>query len=156
MADQTDDCEYFNLLFPAINQQSSSAQIPALARLGVLHPSSYIRISKLINYQTGSTEANDALSISLVVPDANAPRSLYSFHPQMTYSIFGDDERIFGYKGLKVNLQYNASDMRPNLQVSFNKKFAAVGDTEATDVKGVLEPFLPKSMKWLFRAKNIC
>jgi len=64
----------------------------------------------------------------------------------MTYSIFGDDERIFGYKGLKVNLQYNASDMRPNLQVSFSKKFAPVGDTEATDVKGVLEPFLPKSM----------
>ncbi|KAG4422659.1 hypothetical protein IFR04_004280 [Cadophora malorum] len=91
-----------------------------------------------------STEANEALLISLVVPDANAPRSLYSFHPQMTYSIFGDDERIFGYKGLKVNLQYNASDMRPNLQVSFSKKFAAVGDTEATDVKGVLEPFLPK------------
>lgn len=74
----------------------------------------------------------------------------------MTYSIFGDDERIFGYKGLKVNLQYNASDMRPNLQVSFNKKFAAVGDTEATDVKGVLEPFLPKSMNRLLRAKDIC
>ncbi|KAK0106732.1 histone acetyltransferase 1 [Cadophora gregata f. sp. sojae] len=91
-----------------------------------------------------STESNDALSISLVVPDVGRPRSLYNFHPKMTYSIFGEEERIFGYQGLKINLQYNASDMRPNLQVSFNKKFTTVGETEATDVKGILEPLLPK------------
>jgi histone acetyltransferase 1 len=62
----------------------------------------------------------------------------------MSYSIFGDEEQIFGYKGLKINLRYNASDMRPNFQIMYNKKFKAVGDTEPTDVKAVLEDFLPK------------
>lgn len=64
----------------------------------------------------------------------------------MTYSIFGDEEQIFGYKGLKINLRYNTSDMRPNLQIMYNKKFKAVGDTEPTDVKAVLEDFLPKGV----------
>ncbi|KAH7360105.1 acyl-CoA N-acyltransferase [Rhexocercosporidium sp. MPI-PUGE-AT-0058] len=91
-----------------------------------------------------STESNDALHISMVVPDVGATQTLYTFNPKMTYSIFGDDERIFGYKGLKINLRYNASDMRPNLQVLYSRKFTAVGETEATDVKGLLEPFLPK------------
>ncbi|KAG4433534.1 hypothetical protein IFR05_010989 [Cadophora sp. M221] len=91
-----------------------------------------------------STESNDALQISIVAPDVGAARTLHTFNPKMTYSIFGDDERIFGYKGLKINLRYNASDMRPNLQVSYSKKFTAVGETEATDVKELLEPFLPK------------
>lgn len=84
----------------------------------------------------------------MVVPDAGAAKTLHTFNPKMTYSIFGDDERIFGYKGLKINLRYNASDMRPNLQVSYSKKFAAVGETEATDVKELLEPFLPKRMDY--------
>lgn len=73
-----------------------------------------------------------------------AAKTLHTFNPKMTYSIFGDDERIFGYKGLKVDLRYNASDMRPNLQVSYDKKFKTVGETEATDVKELLEPYLPK------------
>lgn len=64
----------------------------------------------------------------------------------MTYSIFGNEEQIFGYKGLKINLRYNASDMRPHLAISYNKKFKAVGDTEPTDVKAVLEEYLPKSL----------
>lgn len=33
--------------------------------------------------------------------------------------------------------------MRPNLQVSYSKKFKAVGDTEPTDIQEALEGFLP-------------
>lgn len=62
----------------------------------------------------------------------------------MTYSIFGDEERIFGYQGLNINLRYHASDMRPSLQIAYKKKFRSVGETQATDVKEILEPFLPK------------
>ena len=87
----------------------------------------------------------------MVVPDLGAPKTLHTFNPRMTYSIFGDDERIFGYKGLKINLRYNASDMRPNVQVSYTRKFPAVGETEATDVKELLEPFLPKRMDFAFQ-----
>jgi len=63
----------------------------------------------------------------------------------MTYSIFGDEETIFGYQGLKINLRYNACDMRPGVQILYTKKFKTLGETSATDLKSVLEPYLPKT-----------
>lgn len=93
----------------------------------------------------GISQSNDALSISLVAPSAGGVTSLHTFAPKMTYSIFGDEEQIFGYKGLKINLRYNASDMRPHLSIAYNKKFNTVGDTEPTDVKAIMEEFLPTS-----------
>lgn len=66
------------------------------------------------------------------------------FKPKFTYAIFGEDERIFGYQGLKINLQYNASDMRPNLQVSYGKKFTAIGETEPADIEATMHDFLPE------------
>ncbi|RYO81481.1 hypothetical protein DL763_008567 [Monosporascus cannonballus] len=93
----------------------------------------------------GTVDASDALTISLVEPsiDDDSFHKIASFHPKFTYPLFGDEERIFGYKGLKINLQYNASDLRPNLSVSFSKKFVSVGDIEATDVSAVMKDFLP-------------
>ncbi|RYP24418.1 hypothetical protein DL766_007279 [Monosporascus sp. MC13-8B] len=93
----------------------------------------------------GTVDASDALTISLVEPsiDDDSLHKIASFHPKFTYPLFGDEERIFGYKGLKINLQYNASDLRPNLSVSFSKKFVSVGDIEATDVSAVMKDFLP-------------
>jgi hypothetical protein len=107
------------------------------------------KYTKLIRASKGSTESNDAVHISLVTPSIGGPRTLYSFNPAMTYSVFGDDERIFGYQGLKVNLRYNACDMRPGLQIQYTKKFKQVGETGPTDLKAVLEPYLPKSMESL-------
>lgn len=98
-------------------------------------------------YFAGSADSNNAVQISLVAP-AEAEgglKTLHSFNPKMTYSIFGDEETIFGYQGLKINLKYNACDMRPGLQITYAKKFKTVGETSPTDLKSVLEPFLPKS-----------
>jgi histone acetyltransferase 1 len=81
--------------------------------------------------------------VSLVSPSPKGPKTIYTFHPKHTYSIFGDSEEIFGYKDLEINLRYNASDMRPNLSFSYSKKFPTVGETEATDVEGALREFLP-------------
>ena len=67
----------------------------------------------------------------------------------MTYSIFGDEETIFGYQGLKLNLRYNACDMRPGVQIMYTKRFKTLGETSATDLKSVLEPYLPKSERFL-------
>ncbi|KAL5351218.1 histone acetyltransferase 1 [Pseudogymnoascus australis] len=90
-----------------------------------------------------STQSNDALHISLVRPENGASKTISTFHPKFTYSIFGDEESIFGYQGLKIHLRYNASDMRPGLLITYNKRFKAVGDVEPTDLKGLLEDFLP-------------
>lgn len=90
-------------------------------------------------------DASEALTISLVQPsqEGNGLNKIASFHPKFTYPLFGEDERIFGHKELKVNLQYDASDLRPNLSISSSKKFASVGDIEATDVSSIMKDFLP-------------
>lgn len=94
---------------------------------------------------TGSADSNRALNISLVTTGAQGLETLHAFNPEMTYSIFGETETIFGYQGLKINLRYHASDMRPNLQITYNRKFKPVGETSPTDLKAILEPVLPKS-----------
>ncbi|OBT86133.1 hypothetical protein VE02_05426 [Pseudogymnoascus sp. 03VT05] len=92
-----------------------------------------------------STQSNDALHISLVRPENGASKTINTFHPKFTYPIFGEEESIFGYQGLKIHLRYNASDMRPNVLITYNKRFKAVGDVEPTDLKGLLADFLPEN-----------
>ena len=71
-------------------------------------------------------------------------KTITNFHPQFTYPIFGDDEQIFGYQDLQISLRYNANDMRPNLAITYKKKFQAVGETEATNVDEILHEYLPE------------
>ena len=93
----------------------------------------------------GSSNANDILEVSLVKPSPTGLRSVVApFHPKFTYAIFGDDERIFGYQELKISLRYHVSDMRPNLQVSYSKKFRSIGETEPTDIPAALADFIPE------------
>lgn len=93
---------------------------------------------------TGTADANEAITISLVQPADAGLKQIESFHPNFTYALFGEEERIFGYKGLKINLSYNASDMRPHLSVSSTRKFQAVGEVEAVDVAEVMKELLPE------------
>ncbi|KAH7023659.1 acyl-CoA N-acyltransferase [Ilyonectria destructans] len=90
--------------------------------------------------------ANDAINISLVAPSKSGLQNVATFNPKFTYSIFGEEEQIFGYKDLKISLRYRANDMRPHLKTSYSKKFKPVGDTEPTDIVGILEEggHLPK------------
>lgn len=91
----------------------------------------------------GSANATESLNISLIAPATGATKTIATFNPKFTYSIFGDDERIFGYKDLKINLRYRTFDMRPNVQISYGKKFQSVGETEAADVDATLKEHLP-------------
>lgn len=91
----------------------------------------------------GSENATEATTISLVRP-AEAPiKTFASFNPKFTYPIFGEEEQIFGYKGLKINIRFHAHDMRPNVQITFDKKFKAIGETEPADIKAILQDHLP-------------
>lgn len=96
----------------------------------------------------GLASANDAIHISLLSPSDSGLQHIATFNPRHTYSIFGEDEQIFGYKDLKINLRYRANDMRPHLKTSYSKKFKAVGGPEPTEVAAILEDgnHLPKSM----------
>lgn len=83
------------------------------------------------------------MQISLKKPTKDGPKSYKFFHPRFTYSIFGDDEQIFGYKNLSIDLRYRANDMRPFVKIDFSKKFNAIGDVEPTDIEGILKDYLP-------------
>lgn len=98
-------------------------------------------------YSAGSSDSNEAIEVSLVIQDIGTAKALHTFHPKFTYSIFGDEESIFGYRGLKVTIRYHACDMRPSVQITWDRKFKQVGKTEPLDVKAALEEYLPKSEK---------
>ncbi|KAJ5565623.1 hypothetical protein N7535_007261 [Penicillium sp. DV-2018c] len=89
-----------------------------------------------------SCDANDAVHITIVQPGEKKPQTLSAFHPQFTYPIFGDDEQIFGYKGLIIRLRFAAHDLRPHIHISYDEKFKPVGDTAALDLLATLKPFV--------------
>lgn len=65
------------------------------------------------------------------------------FHPKFTYPVFGEEERIFGYQGLHINLRFAAHDLQPNVEINYDKKFKTIGETKATDIEDVLREWLP-------------
>lgn len=94
---------------------------------------------------TGTTKANDVFNISLVTKsEQGPPKTIDSFQPKWTYPIY-EEEEIYGYKGVKINLRYNASDMRPHFSYTKGKEVpAGVADKEPTEIKESVEGFLPE------------
>lgn len=84
------------------------------------------------------------MQINIVRAGPRAPETLSTCHPKFTYPIFGEEERIFGYQGLKINIRFAAHDLRPNVEISYDRKFEAVGDTQATDILATLKEWIPQ------------
>ncbi|KAF5026072.1 hypothetical protein F66182_1864 [Fusarium sp. NRRL 66182] len=103
-------------------------------------------MTSLPNSEEWQAKANEAIHISLVAPTKTGFQHVATFNPRHTYSIFGEDEQIFGYKDLKISLQYRANDMRPHLKTSYSKKLKPVGENEPDDVVAILQEgnHLPK------------
>jgi histone acetyltransferase 1 len=99
-----------------------------------------------LTFSQGLSDANEAIHISLLSPSDSGLQHIATFNPRHTYSIFGDEEKIFGYKDLKVNLRYRANDMRPHLKISYSKKSGTINELEPTDVAAILDEgnHLPK------------
>lgn len=91
-----------------------------------------------------SSDANEALELSLVVPGDEKPKDLVKFHPKFTYPIFGENETIYGYKGLKIHLRFAAHDLLPCLEVQWEKRVKKVGDVEAEDIEEKMTESLPE------------
>ncbi|KAG6018742.1 histone acetyltransferase 1 [Claviceps citrina] len=104
-------------------------------------------MAALPDYTDWLVDSNDALTVSLVSPSKSGLRLVDTFHPKFTYPIFGDDEKIFGYRDLKISLHYRANDMRPHVDITYkNKLTPPPGVDEPTDVEAVLREggHLPK------------
>ncbi|OCK83558.1 acyl-CoA N-acyltransferase [Lepidopterella palustris CBS 459.81] len=91
--------------------------------------------------------SNGAFNINLVRPSTkpyDSQRILEEpFHPDFTYAIFGEDEAIFGYSDLELNLDFRANDLKPSLDIRYSEKWKPIGETKAMDVKEMLKGFLP-------------
>ncbi|PHH79078.1 hypothetical protein CDD80_5637 [Ophiocordyceps camponoti-rufipedis] len=110
------------------------------------HSAATATMASLPDHSEWLTDSNKAVSISLVSPTANGSLPVAKFHPKFTYPLFGEDEKIFGYKGLKISLRFRVNDMRPHLHVSYEKKLkSSAGLGEPVDVNAVLQEgnFLP-------------
>lgn len=88
-----------------------------------------------------SSNSNECFNIFLNHGDGSEHAS---FNPEFTYPIYGEEEAIFGYQDLAINLTFAAHDLRPSLEVQYGKKFNAIGDIKPTDVEGALKDFLPE------------
>lgn len=92
-----------------------------------------------------TVKANDVLGISLVSKsDEGLPRTIGHFRPTWTYPIVGDDETIYGYKGLKISLRFRASDMRPHLSHTSSRRVpVAVATADPPEINELFENYLP-------------
>ncbi|KAJ8610400.1 hypothetical protein MRB53_038562 [Persea americana] len=88
-----------------------------------------------------SSNSNDCFQIDLLRRDGSEHAS---FQPAFTYPMFGEQEAIFGYKDLFINLQFAAHNLEPRLHISYEKAFKEQGDIKPTDIKAALVDFLPE------------
>lgn len=91
----------------------------------------------------GSSDANEAIEISILQQGTDTPITLSTFHPKFTYPVLGEEESIFGYQGLHINLRFAAHDLQPNVEINYDKKFKTIGETKAADIEDVLREWLP-------------
>lgn len=86
-----------------------------------------------LNIEDWSTDANEALSLTLISPTSGEPTTS-EFAPLFTYSLYGETQAIYGYTDLKVRILLAADDMSPCVDVSWARKVEPMGEVEAEDV----------------------
>ncbi|EEQ87454.1 histone acetyltransferase 1 [Blastomyces dermatitidis ER-3] len=97
------------------------------------------------NQSSWTCDANNAIKISMIQPAEGKLNALSTFRPEFTYPIFGEEETIFGYKGLSIRLRYSAHDLRSNIHISYDERFKTVADVAPVDLLKTFGPWLPKS-----------
>lgn len=83
-----------------------------------------------------TSSANEALKVSIVGENA------VQFSPLFTYPIYGDSEKIYGYKDLVIHLAFDSITFKPYVNVKYSAKLK---DDEVVDVQEKLLSFLPQN-----------
>lgn len=68
------------------------------------------------------TRANDAIVMKLVRNVKDLEGLENGFHPEFTHQIFGENENIFGYSGLKIKMFYTSSNMERFMAIEYEEK----------------------------------
>jgi len=90
-----------------------------------------------------TSDANEALTLSLVrsSEDLAEDESYLNFHPSFTYPIFGEDEKIYGYRDLVIDLKFASGSLVQYLSVKNSEKLGSTSTVD--DIEGTLGNFIP-------------
>ncbi|WVQ74492.1 histone acetyltransferase type B catalytic subunit [Cryptococcus sp. DSM 104548] len=95
------------------------------------------------------SDSNEVLNLQLVRAPADAEllgyeeaQAVEPFNPSFTYPIFGDTEKIFGYKGLDIQLQFTSGSLKQYLNVVYDEKLAST-TTPPDEIEPTLYKFIP-------------
>ncbi|KAF5379891.1 hypothetical protein D9757_007193 [Collybiopsis confluens] len=97
-----------------------------------------------------TTDSNECLSISMVRAAEDAEglgeqESYQDFHPAFTYPIFGEEEKIYGYKDLRINLKFASGSLKQLLSVKWSDKLKSADTVDNVD--GTIRQFLPEEIE---------
>lgn len=65
-----------------------------------------------------------------------------AFSPSFVYPIFGEEERIYGYRDLIIKLWFTSGSLRNYLSIEYEGK--PLDKSRALDVEGTLAEFIPE------------
>ncbi|KAJ8522636.1 hypothetical protein ONZ45_g777 [Pleurotus djamor] len=93
-----------------------------------------------------TSNSNDALTLSLVRAKEDKlalgeGETYENFHPAFTYPIYGHEEKIYGYEGLKIDLRFASGSLAQYLSVGYSAKLPSTSTVD--DVEGTLAEFIP-------------
>ncbi|KAF2477405.1 histone acetyltransferase type B [Lindgomyces ingoldianus] len=97
------------------------------------------------------TNSNECFHINLVRPAGAKDKQKRileePFHPSFTYEIFGNEEKIIGYKDPKIYLDFRANDLKPTIDLQFKHKmcmdeFFPKDNTQELDMEKALRKFV--------------
>ncbi|KAH9967991.1 histone acetyltransferase type B catalytic subunit [Russula dissimulans] len=91
-----------------------------------------------------TANSNDALHLSLVRANKDKEvlgdnESYENFHPTFTYPIYGEDENIYGYSDLVIDLRFASGSLVQFLDIRYSAKLPS---STLDDVRGTLEKFI--------------
>ncbi|EJD06193.1 histone acetyltransferase type B catalytic subunit [Fomitiporia mediterranea MF3/22] len=89
-----------------------------------------------------TADSSKALNLSLVRASLDnevltSDESYEEFHPTFTYPIYGDDEKIYGYRDLVIDLRFASGSLVPYLNTNFSAKLQSTSTVD--DVEGTLQ-----------------
>lgn len=74
------------------------------------------------------SDSNEAIHLKLVKSESDITDEDTTFYPTHTYQLFGEDEKIMGYKNPKIELYYVASTLYTYLRMSYDSKMGSPVD----------------------------
>ncbi|KAJ3798027.1 histone acetyltransferase type B catalytic subunit [Lentinula aff. detonsa] len=97
-----------------------------------------------------TTDSNECLSISMArsVEDKKTlseDERYENFHPAFTYPIFGEEEKIYGYKDLIIDLKFASGSLKQYLSVKWSDKLQSVDTVDNVD--GTMREFLSEGIE---------